>query len=174
MPRKAREPNWQKSDAKKLLLQDLRSGEIPLDSESMTPRDAFFQRPEFAEFGGYENFPSRLRSARQHIACKNDRAASDCAALAHDRKIYPKPDNNHRGEPRWEGSEAERLLRNDMDEDKHKQMKPELLYNAREEYYKNYPLKVFREHIYQEEKRRKFLAQYGSHKKGMNRLMNKN
>jgi hypothetical protein len=34
MPRKAREPNWQKSDAKKLLLQDLRSGEIPLDSEN--------------------------------------------------------------------------------------------------------------------------------------------
>jgi hypothetical protein len=51
-----------------------------------------------------------------------------------------------------------------MDEDKHKQMKPELLYNACKEYYKNYPLKVFREHIYQEEKRRKFLAQYGSHK----------
>jgi hypothetical protein len=56
MPRKAREPNWPKSDAKKLLLQDLWSGEIPLNSESMNPRDAFFQRPEFAEFGGYENF----------------------------------------------------------------------------------------------------------------------
>jgi hypothetical protein len=34
MPRKAREPNWQKSDAKKLLLQELWSGEIPLDSKS--------------------------------------------------------------------------------------------------------------------------------------------
>jgi hypothetical protein len=34
MPRKAREPNWKKSDAKKLLLEDLWSGEIPLDSKS--------------------------------------------------------------------------------------------------------------------------------------------
>jgi hypothetical protein len=49
-----------------------------------------------------------------------------------------------------------------MDAGEHKKKKPELLYNARKEYYENYPLKVFREHIYQEEKRRKFLAQYGS------------
>jgi hypothetical protein len=34
MPRKAREPNWQKNDAKKLVLQDLWSGEIPLNGES--------------------------------------------------------------------------------------------------------------------------------------------
>jgi hypothetical protein len=84
--------------------------------------------------------------------------ALDSAALAHDRRIHPKAANNHRGEPRWEGSDAERLLRQDMDEGKHKTMKPQLLYNMRNEYYENYPLKIFREHIYQEEKRRKFLA----------------
>jgi hypothetical protein len=131
----------------------------------MTPRDAYLHRPEFAEFDGYANFPSRLRGARQQIASKNNRASSDSAALAHDRKIYPKAASNHRGEPRWEGSEAERLLRKDMDEGKHNQMRPELLYYTRKDYHENYPLKVFREHIYQEERRRKFLAQYGSNKK---------
>jgi hypothetical protein len=164
MPKKNKEPNWQNSEAKKLLLQDLRSGAIPLDSKSMSPKDAYLKRPEFAEFGGYVNFPSRLRSARQQIDCMNNRAATDSAGLAHDRRIYPKAAKNHRGEPRWEGSEAERLLRQDMDEGNHKKMKPELLYNTRKEYYENYPLKVFREHIHQEDRRRKFLAQYGSHK----------
>jgi hypothetical protein len=38
----------------------------------------------------------------------------------------------------------------DMDADEHEKIKPELLYNARKEYYENYTLKVLREHIYQE------------------------
>ena len=35
-------------------------------------------------------------------------------ALPHDRGIYPKPPLNHRGEPQWEGSAAERLLWEDL------------------------------------------------------------
>jgi hypothetical protein len=167
-PRKKKESNWQNSEAKKLLLQDLHTGAIPLDGDLMTPRDAYRQRPEFAEFDGYANFPSRLRGARQQVARLQNRAASDSAAFAHDQQIYPNAAKNHRGEPRWEGSKAERLLRQDMDEGKHKAMKPQLLYNARKEYYEHYPLKVFREHIYQEEKRRKFLVQYRSHQKRNN------
>ena len=41
-------------------------------------------------------------------------------------------------------------------------MTPKQLFESRKEYSENYPLKVFKVHIYQEEKRRKFLAQYGS------------
>jgi len=147
-----------------LLLQDLRSGRIPITSE-MEPRDVYLQRLEFAEFdGNYKNFPGRLRDARKQIICKNSRSALDSAALAHDREIYPKAAYNHRGEPRWEWSEAERLLRQDMDEGKHKTMKPQLVYQLRKEYNENYTLKTFRQHIYQEEKRRKFDTQYyGSH-----------
>lgn len=166
MPRKKTNalPNWLNSEAKKLLLQDLRDGTIPVDSKSMAPKTVYLLRPEFAEFD-YKNFPGRLRSARQQIISKNNCAASDSTAFAHDRQLYPKAANNHRGEPRWEGSETERLLRLDMDESKHKTMKPQQLYQSRKEYYDNYPLTVFREHIYQEEKRRKFMAQYGSRNK---------
>jgi hypothetical protein len=56
MPRKAIEPNWQKSDAKKLLQQDIQSGDIPLDSESMTPWDAFFQRPDLPSLVAMKTF----------------------------------------------------------------------------------------------------------------------
>jgi hypothetical protein len=46
----------------------------------------------------------------------------------------------------------------DIDEGKNKRFKPEDLQNSRNEY-KKYPLEVFRKHIHQEERRRKYLAQ---------------
>ena len=106
---------------------------ISLDT-TMKPMEVYFQRPEFAEFGGYENFPSRLRSARQQISRKNDRCDSDSVALAHDRRIYPKAATNYRGEPRWEGSEAERHLRHGMDEGQHEMMTPMTFWESRNEY----------------------------------------
>jgi hypothetical protein len=75
-----------------------------------------------------------------------------------DRRIHPKNALNHRGEPRWEGSEAVRLLRLDMDEGKHHTMRPRDLYQTRPQYYENYPLTVFRGHIDQEERRRKYFV----------------
>jgi hypothetical protein len=162
MARKKKEASWLHSEAKNLLLKDLRSGDIPLDSTSMTPQDVFLQRPEFADFGDYDKFPGRLSRARKYVVEHNSRAASDSAAFAHDSKIYPRPAFNHRGEPRWPGSVAEKLLCQDMDEGKHNRMTPKALHESRNEFHEKYPLAVFRQHIYQETKRRKFLAQYGS------------
>ena len=50
MQRKKETTSWQNSTPKKLLLQDLRDGTISLDN-TMEPRDVYYQRPEFAEFG---------------------------------------------------------------------------------------------------------------------------
>ena len=108
MPRKKKASPWKASEAKKILMKDLRSGLIPLDSADMAPRDAFQQRPEFAEFDScYENFARRLRAARKQIREKNSHASLDGVALAHDRQLFPKAATNYRGKPRWEGSEAE-------------------------------------------------------------------
>jgi len=151
---------WEHSDAKKLLKGDLLSGKIPLDGEGMTPQEAYLQRPEFiASDPKYKRFPNRLRALREQLIAKNDRADEDREALLHDRKLHPIPERNHRGELRWEGSEVQRLLRLDMDSGKHKTMKPSELYQSREEYNdkdKGYPLEVFRQHIHQEVRKRKF------------------
>lgn len=155
MPKKT-ETTWKDSEAKRLLVQDLMSGEIPLDPNEMEPAQVYLQRPEFANFG-YERFRDRLRDLRAQIRASKHHASSDSAALAHDRRIYPKKTNNHRGEPRWEGSEAERLLKLDIDEGKNMSLIPIDLYNSQNEY-KKYPLKVFRKHIDQEERRRKYVA----------------
>jgi hypothetical protein len=151
--------NWNNSIGKKLLEEDLRSGEIPLDGDSMKPWEVFLQRPEFAECCEYKDFPRRLRDLRKQIARKNDRASIAAAALSHDRRIYPKEIANKTCTVRWEGSEAERLLRLDMDAGKHELMAPRLLYEERSEY-KEFPLQTFRGHIYQELRTRKFQRQY--------------
>ena len=155
--KKEKELEWKNSKAKKLLWKDLMNEDIPLDAHEMSPEDVYLQRPEFSDFP-YEQFRDRLNYLRKRIIEDKKLSASDSAALAHDRRIHPKKATNHRGEPRWEGSEAERLLKLDMDNKKHEVMKPKKLHQSRKEYYENYPLSVFRGHIYQEEKSRKFMA----------------
>lgn len=56
-------------------------------------------------------------------------------------------------EEEWHGSEAERLLRNDVDNGTHEKMKPKQLQKTRKEYEKFDP-NVFRGHIYQEKRRK--------------------
>jgi hypothetical protein len=87
-----------------------------------------------------------------HVSASKHCASSDSAALTHGQRIYPKKTHNHRGEPRWEVSEAERLLTLDIDKGKNKSLKPIDLHHSRNEY-KMYPLTVFRNHIDQEERR---------------------
>lgn len=150
------------------------NGDIPLDGEDGMELEAvYLQRPEFADFE-FAHFKERLRDLRRQIKDKDHSAASDSAALAHDRQICPKAAYNHRGEPRWEGSEAERLLRLDVDNDKHKTMQPKDLHGSRTEYYKNYAPTVLRKHIEQEERRRKMLSYYAAKNKDLvlSRILN--
>jgi hypothetical protein len=155
---------WRNSKAKKLLEEDLKRGRIPLGDHDMKAEVVYFQRPEFSEFE-YERFRDRLGDLRAAMIDKVDCAASDSAALAHDRRAncHPKPTHNHRGELCWEGGEAERLLHLDMDDDKHKRMKPEMLHITRAQY-RHYPLTVFRLHIDQEVRARKYLAYHRAKK----------
>lgn len=106
MAKQGKGPKWEYSNAKELLYKDLLNGRIPLDPEEMGPQVVYLQRPEFADFK-YENFRQNLKSLRAKIIEDQGLAASESTPLAHDRRIYPKNATNHRGEPRWEGSEAE-------------------------------------------------------------------
>jgi len=148
---------WQYSQAKKLLVQDLLNGTIPLDSLVMGPQEVYQQHPEFRQYD-FNRFRDQLRDLRKKLSEKNDCSASDNMALAHDRRIHPMPTHNHRGEPRWEGSKSERLLKHDIAHNKQQAMEPKDLFATQQEYGK-YDLEVFCKHIYQEEGRRKFIAQ---------------
>ena len=68
------------------------------------------------------------------------------------------------GKYRWEGSQAERFLREDMAKvDTAKDSVD--LYKSRQEYYNYFSQEDFVRHIWQEKDCRKFLAQYGAQKK---------
>lgn len=67
-------------------------------------------------------------TTRWGLLDKDGLAEDDHAAMVHDRLLFPAPTHNHRGEPRWAGSEAETCLKLDIDEQKHEMIVPLQLY----------------------------------------------
>ena len=57
----------------------------------------------------------------------------------------------------WEGSKAQWKLKKDSDNDKHLQMSKLDLWSSRDCYHMELPLKVFRDHVYQEIRTRKYM-----------------
>ena len=158
--------DWSKSKGRKLLFEDIQSGRIP---EAMHWMTAYQLRPEFAVGETPEKaeslFSGRLRSARAIIARKEDRSAEELALLREDRQIRPAPATNHWGEPRWEGSEAQKLLKQDVANKKHVGLLPAAYYASRPQYKAwGFSAASIAGHIYQEEKTVKFLKQYRGRK----------
>jgi len=121
----------------------------------MPAPEVYQRRDEFRIFE-YPHFRDRLNDLRKQIRQKKNHAARDSAALAHDRGIYPKPPLNHRGEPQWEGSAAERLLRKDLKQrNENDNIKPEQLWLSRDEY-QNFHEDTFQQHIHQEVRASKY------------------
>jgi hypothetical protein len=153
---------WRSSKAKSLLTEDLVNETIPLSNDEMDAYDVYLSRVEFTEFP-FNNFRNNLRALRKKIEEKRQLALEEDAALEHDRNLFPKSEFNQRGQPRWEGSDAERLLKLDMDQGHHLLQKPRELWGSRIEY-QVFSRKVFRKHIYQEERSRKFRLYISSKK----------
>ena len=79
---------------------------------------AFARRPEFA-FGDNPAdakclFQNRLKNARKKIEMNNSRATSELALLLADRIAVPPPTTDHQGLLRWEGSAAQKCLKQDV------------------------------------------------------------
>jgi hypothetical protein len=134
-----KEDSWLHSEGKKLLIDDIRKGRI---TEQMDWKTVFHRRPEFSvgkdETEARHLFEGRLKSVRATIAKKDERATTELALLLEDRNVCPAPTHNHRGEPRWEGSVTQQLLKDDVKNKKHVGVKPSVFYMTRPEYYELY------------------------------------
>ena len=148
MPKPEQTTPWQYSDAKKLLTKDILDKKI----DGLTSKEVFALRPEFQHYK-YKNFYTNLRNLRSSLAELQGFADEDAAALAHDTKLNLLV-NNNKPYPRWQGTDAERLLKQDLDNGRHENMAPRELKASRPEY-KPYPGKVFLDHIHQELRSRK-------------------
>lgn len=91
-----------------------------------------------------------LNSLRKALDKLKNKADVDSAGIEHDRRLHPINSNPPGSSyPRWDGSAAQRLLKEDIEEGEHKQLQPRELRMTREEY-QVFPLHVFRKHIHQE------------------------
>jgi hypothetical protein len=140
---------WKTSRAKMLLRQDILDGKVV---DSLMPKQVFGMRPEYEPYG-LKNFRSNLKSLRGSIKDNIAKADSDSAALAHDRRIRPLPTQTSKGYPRWDGSDAQRLLKEDTDKGLTDAHTPSELRLKRPEY-QAFPLNIFRDHINQEKRSR--------------------
>lgn len=162
---------WVNSKAKKIILLDLQEGILPLDSAEVSAREAwdkvYGKMIEFQDVP-YEQFRDRLNSHRNQVTLLENQSFEGELALAHDRLLHPRQTHNHRGEPVFDLSSAKLLLREDVKNELHTTMDRAELQASRPEYM-CFNIKVFKDRIYQEVRRKKFIA-YLEAKRAIERL----
>ena len=161
--KKKKKLTWSKSEAKVILYDHLANKIISCEpEETPSPKTIYEQYfkdlPEF-QIWGYKNFSSRLRSLQKTVKSKQKMHERDEAAFKADRLTYPEPQFDRRMHngcliPFWNTSKAKETLMKDMDNDYHLSMAPKELWES-EDSYQQFPLDIFRDHIYQERHRRK-------------------
>jgi hypothetical protein len=149
--------DWKKSQAKAILLADLRGGVIGLDTPAPRFVWAFYEnRPEFVGVTSVQ-LKRSLYALRNNMRARQARIIDEEAMLLHDMALFPRSVTNHRGEPHWDLSDAKPFLEQDITDGKNKEMPPRELWMSRPEYLV-YGLKTFRNHIYQAIRTIKFQA----------------
>ena len=98
---------------------------------------------------------------RKHVSKEEGRAAKDCAAFLKEQEMLKMLSVCNDTTIDWHSSKAKQLLKDNIDNNKHKQMTPKQLYNTQDKY-KRFSLKTFCGQIHQEVKCCKFLKQYKS------------
>lgn len=111
----------------------------------MKPADVYAFRWEFSQVN-YNNFRSNFCNLKKTIRKNRERAEADEAGYLHDIAIFPLAKDIP---GYWDGSEAQRLLKLDINNKRHELMKPQCLWLSRPEY-QEYSLSKFRGHIHQE------------------------
>lgn len=148
---------WESSNAKKLLRKDILEGRVPLQARdeggrsTMKLETIYKMRPEYAEYR-YSKFSSRLSSLRKTITDWKNRASLDQEAFDNFKQNHPttNPFSRRGGYIQWQGSDAQKLLKEDIEDGRHLSMSKVDLHSSRVEYYENFPLDVFRDKLNQE------------------------
>ena len=135
-PRNQKFIDWKISEAKQIILNDLRHGELSLDPAVMPAELAWEKYRHLPEFEKvvFEQFKVRLAGHREQVGARVTRAMFDGAAVAHDQLNHPFPTHNHRGEPNFHLSPAEQLLRDDLRHERHLGLTPSQFQQTRDEY----------------------------------------
>jgi hypothetical protein len=152
---------WSVHPARKILKEALLRGDIPINynrqggaNYALKPRmiyDHYKTTEAFAGMSGAE-FADKLNKLRKMVEKRNKRVDDDLHAFQIFRNNFPVQLHNHRGELRWEGSQAQALLKQDIEMGRHLEFdRTRLLWLSRPEY-QQFKRKVFLGHIDQEKR----------------------
>jgi hypothetical protein len=161
MPRSKKEGwiSWRGSEARAVLMKDLIDDILPVEASRITAEEAWEVYKTMDEFANvvFDQFKERLRDHRKQVGENKIRAAKELDALAHGRCLFPRQTVNQRGELVFDlHPDAKLLLRADVEAGKHLRMTPRELQITNESYQMFEP-DIFRQRIYQEVRRSKFV-----------------
>jgi hypothetical protein len=154
--------DWQNHPAKAFLKEAFANETIPLDYLDTIGPLAVWEthcknHPAFAEMDCDGAFKRRLKSVAISHKIKVERKAADRLAFENYRANHPINTHNQLGQPRWDGSKAQALLKEEMEAGVHLQYagRPREMRETREEY-QEFSKQKFRDHIQQEKRLGKF------------------
>ena len=150
---------WIDSEAKAILEYDLVEGFLSMDEVKCTAEFAWstYYRylPQFKKVP-FQQFEDMLKAHRNTIRFKWGRAFRDQDAYMQYRCNHPTQIRNQRGELNFDVSSARNMLREDVRNKFHEGITPTEFQRTRPEY-GGFKTKKFKEHIYQEVRRQKFI-----------------
>ena len=151
-------PDWDHSEAKEIIFEDLLRNNISRDKKTDGPAKLWNQRyKDYLAFKHvpYEQFRDALCRHRNQFEAGMERSLEDEADLEHDLQIHKARTHNDRGEPKFAGTDAEKLLRKLIKQKKHKGITHEALRQKHPEFHQ-FPKKKFSQKIYQEIRYQRF------------------
>jgi hypothetical protein len=149
--------DWKTAPAREILLADLEPGGILNDRDDMSEElvwEFYRELPEFWKVV-FDQFKKRLRDHRKQATSARVMAKRDKAALKHDRELFPRQKRNTKGELVFDLHPAKALLRRDIKNNLHEEMKPSALRRTKREY-RAFKLRIFEHRVYQEVRRKKW------------------
>jgi hypothetical protein len=153
-PKPEPEP-WKKSKAKKQLRKDIIDGIV---TDKSKPQHVYQMNPMYLEYP-YDNFRTNLLALKKKVKTERASAVYAIEAIQYDRLRFPRPLTKANGEPLWNGSVAEMLLREEVKKEDISQItkKPKEWWNSNAEY-QRFSLDTFRDHLKQERRAKTYNA----------------
>jgi hypothetical protein len=153
--------HWKDCDARELIIKDLEEGVVPLYENRCTVEEAWEHRYLNGTLPGFEEivfsqFEANFEKLRKLIQKKFAAASTDEKDMAAFLQRNPKPTHNHRGEPNWDAHAAKQFLCDDLINGEDADLTAHEFRRTRPEY-KEFTLEIFRRHIYQEQRRQRFI-----------------
>ena len=143
---------WRNSKAKKKLTTLLKDESSWV--QIMTPYQVYCFDDDFRRYDK-NNFINNFKSLKEKIEINKAAVEFDRLSISHDKALYPQRSMNKRGKTRYDGSEAQAKLKEDVNAGKTVGVKPKTLHETPGTPYKSLTLAQLRRHKYHEERKLK-------------------